>query len=59
MSNASRTVTPCLGTYTSPGGGIVVTSGSTDWAHGLDGRDPQIEQITRNLMDRLSGPPDS
>lgn len=43
-----------LGTYTSPGGGTVVTSGSTDWAHGLAGRDPQVEQITRNLLDRLS-----
>jgi hypothetical protein len=43
-----------LGTYTSPGGGVVVTSGSTDWAHGLAGRDPQIEQITRNVLERLS-----
>jgi hypothetical protein len=42
-----------LGTFTSPGGGVVVTSGSTDWAHGLAGRDPDIEQITRNLLDRL------
>jgi hypothetical protein len=42
-----------LGTYTSAAGGVVVTSGSTDWAHGLAGRDPQIEQITRNLLDRL------
>jgi hypothetical protein len=39
--------------YTSPGGGTVVTSGSTDWAHGLAGRDPQVEQITRNVLDRL------
>ncbi len=44
-----------LGTYTSPAGGVVITSGSTDWAHGLAGRDEQVEQITRNLMDRLSG----
>ncbi|MDQ1534981.1 MAG: hypothetical protein QOF28_2742, partial [Actinomycetota bacterium] len=43
-----------LGTYTSSGGGTVVTSGSTDWAHGLAGRDPQVEQITRNVLDRLS-----
>jgi hypothetical protein len=43
-----------LGTYTSPGGGVVVTSGSTDWAHGLAGRDAQVEQVTRNLLDRLS-----
>jgi len=43
-----------LGTYTSPGGGTVITSGSTDWAHGLAGRDPQIEQVTRNALDRLT-----
>ena len=43
-----------LGCYTSAGGGTVVTSGSTDWAHGLAGRDPQVEQITRNVLDRLS-----
>ncbi len=43
-----------LGTYTSAGGGTVVTSGSTDWAHGLDGRSPEVEQITRNLLTRLS-----
>jgi hypothetical protein len=42
-----------LGTYTSPAGGVVVTSGSTDWAHGLAGRDPQVERITANLLDRL------
>ena len=42
-----------LGTYTSAAGGVVVTSGSTDWAHGLAGRDPQVEQITRNILDRL------
>jgi hypothetical protein len=42
-----------LGNYTSPGGGTVITSGSTDWAHGLAGRDPQIEQITSNILDRL------
>jgi hypothetical protein len=43
-----------LGTYTSPAGGTVITSGSTDWAHGLANRDPQVEQITRNLLDRLA-----
>jgi hypothetical protein len=42
-----------LGTYTSPSGGTVITSGSTDWAHGLAAHDPQVEQITRNLLDRL------
>jgi hypothetical protein len=44
-----------LGTYTSPAGGVVITSGSTDWAHGLAGRDPQVERITRNILDRLGG----
>jgi len=42
-----------LGSYTSSGGGTVITSGSTDWAHGLAGRDNQIEQITSNILDRL------
>ena len=42
-----------LGSYTSAGGGTVITSGSTDWAHGLAGRDAQIEQITTNILDRL------
>ncbi len=45
-----------FGTYTSKAGGIVITSGSTDWAHGLAGQDPEIEQITRNLLDRLGTP---
>ncbi|WP_436794923.1 N,N-dimethylformamidase beta subunit family domain-containing protein [Actinospongicola halichondriae] len=43
-----------LGAWTSASGGTVITSGSTDWAHGLAGRDPQIEQITRNILDRLT-----
>ena len=42
-----------LGAYTSEAGGTVITSGSTDWAHGLAGRDEPIEQITRNILDRL------
>jgi hypothetical protein len=36
-----------------PSGGVVITSGSTDWAHGLAGRDTQVEQITKNILDRL------
>jgi hypothetical protein len=43
-----------LGSYTAVGGGTVVTSGCTDWAHGLAERDPQVEQVTRNILDRLS-----
>ena len=42
-----------LGAYTNKAGATVITSGSTDWAHGLAGRDPQIEQITRNVLSRL------
>ncbi len=42
-----------LGAYTNGAGATVVTPGSTDWAHGLAGRDPQIEQITRNILTRL------
>lgn len=34
--------------------GVVITSGSAVWAHGLAGRDPQVEQITRNVLDRLT-----
>jgi hypothetical protein len=33
-------------------GGFVFTAGTTDWACGLTGQDPEIEQITRNLLDR-------
>jgi hypothetical protein len=43
-----------LGAYTNDAGSTVVTSGSTDWSHGLAGADPQVEQITRNVLDRLS-----
>jgi hypothetical protein len=42
-----------LGTYTSAAGGTVVTSGCTDWAHGLAARDAQVERITANVLDRL------
>ncbi|HEY8544192.1 MAG TPA: hypothetical protein VIL36_04060 [Acidimicrobiales bacterium] len=31
-------------------------SRSTDRAHGLAGRDRQIEHITRNILDRLGEP---
>lgn len=35
-------------------GGTVLTTGTTDWAHGLRGNDPVVERITRNVLDRLS-----
>ncbi len=46
-----RTGAACLGVYTK--GGTVFTTGSTDWAHGLRGGDKAVEQITRNVLDRL------
>jgi hypothetical protein len=33
-------------------GGFVFTAGTTDWAWGLTGSDPDIERITRTLLDR-------
>jgi hypothetical protein len=42
-----------LGAYTNDAGATVITSGSTDWAHGLAAHDPQIEQITHNILTRL------
>jgi len=41
-----------LGVYTQ--GGTVVTTGTTDWSHGLEGNDPSVVRITRNILDRLS-----
>ncbi len=46
-----------LGFYTNTAGATVFTCGSTDWAHGLRGRDPIVEQITRNVFDRLGKRP--
>ncbi len=33
-------------------GGFVFTSGTTDWACGLTGSSPNVERVTKNLMDR-------
>jgi hypothetical protein len=41
-----------LGVYTR--GGTVVTTGTTDWAHGLASNDPSVIRITTNVLDRLS-----
>jgi hypothetical protein len=46
-----RTGQAVLGVYTR--GGTVVTTGSTDWSHGLRGNDPSVVRITRNILDRL------
>jgi hypothetical protein len=42
-----------LGLHTTAGGGTVVTCGSTDWSHGLKGKDEAVVRITRNVLDRL------
>lgn len=34
-------------------GGTTVTVGCTEWAHGLAGASPRVEQVTRNILDRL------
>lgn len=44
-----------LGALEHPGGGTVFTTGCVDWPFGLDGGDEQIEQVTRNVLDRLGG----
>jgi N,N-dimethylformamidase beta subunit-like protein len=36
------------------GKGTVFNCGSTEWVYGLQGRDPFVERITRNVVDRLS-----
>ena len=41
-----------MGCYTQ--GGTVFTTGCTDWSEGLRGGDKVVEQITRNVLDRLS-----
>ena len=35
-------------------GGTVFTAGTTEWAWGVANRDPVIERITLNLLDRLT-----
>ncbi|AWM42090.1 hypothetical protein C1280_01135 [Gemmata obscuriglobus] len=46
-----RTGNAVMGTYTR--GGTVVTVGTTDWAFGLRGNDPNVVRITKNVLDRL------
>jgi hypothetical protein len=49
---ADRVGAAVLGIYTH--GGTVISVGSTDWSHGLSGKDPGVMQITKNILDRLS-----
>ena len=42
-----------MATFTRPGGGTVFNAGVIDWAFGLKHGDPDVERITRNVLDRL------
>lgn len=44
----------CMGIHSVPEGGTVFTAATTGWAHGLQGNDPIVEIVTRNVLDRLS-----
>jgi hypothetical protein len=39
------------------GMGEVFNAGTTEWAHGLAARDPFVERITRNVLERFQMPP--
>ncbi|NNE92578.1 MAG: hypothetical protein HKN23_13105, partial [Verrucomicrobiales bacterium] len=39
-----------LGMWASEKSGTVVTTGTTDWAHGLKGKDPAVVRITKNVL---------
>jgi hypothetical protein len=42
----------CIAVFETRGGGTVFNAGVTDWAYGLG--DPDVERVTRNVLDRLS-----
>ncbi|POM25291.1 N,N-dimethylformamidase beta subunit [Actinomadura rubteroloni] len=45
-----------MGVHTVPGGGTVFTAATTDWPTIVGRRmDPQVERVTRNVLDRLGG----
>lgn len=52
---ADRIGAAVMGMYTNIG--TVFTCGSTDWAHGLRGKEPVVEKITRNILTRLAAEP--
>lgn len=43
-----------MGTF-ARGRGTIVTVGCTEWANGLRGRSPRVEQVTHNILGRLTG----
>ncbi len=42
-----------MGVYTR-GRGTVFTAGTTEWAYVLDAEDPQVDRITKNVLNRLT-----
>jgi len=43
-----------VGAFAHPGGGTVFNAGSTDWTCGIEGGDPIVQRVTRNVLERLS-----
>lgn len=43
-----------VGCFDVPGGGTVFHAGCTDWTYGIDGGDPSVQRVTRNVLERLS-----
>ena len=43
-----------VGCFDVPGGGTVFNAGCTDWTYGIEGGDPAVRRITKNVLDRLS-----
>jgi hypothetical protein len=43
-----------VGCFTVPGGGVVFNAGCTDWTYGIEGGDPIVQRVTRNVLERLS-----
>ena len=43
-----------LGCFTLSGGGTVFNAGCTDWTYGIEGGDPIVQRVTRNVLERLS-----
>jgi len=42
-----------MGSFRHAGGGTVFNAGTADWAYGLD-RDPDVQRVTANVMNRLA-----
>ncbi|HWL90589.1 MAG TPA: N,N-dimethylformamidase beta subunit family domain-containing protein [Actinomycetota bacterium] len=43
-----------VGCFHVPGGGTVFNAGCTDWTYGIEGGDPDVLRVTRNVLERLS-----